>query len=176
MIFEQRRQIRAYRTIDIDLLYEAIQSNSSDRIFDLNDDSTLNSSDVDELVHVILSTTYGDANLDGSVDAVDLAVVRTYIGIGNPSIVFPWMFGNFNGDHFVDADDLAEVRNNFGFAAPGPQPVPEASTTLLLAVGLASLCRHPRYCPPGTCAVEGSIAIDLILPATRRVHRRRRCR
>jgi hypothetical protein len=64
--------------------------------------------DVDYLVQVILGTDYGDANLDGVVDAADLAIVQAHLG--QPG---GWAAGNFNGDELVDTDDLAP------FACPG---------------------------------------------------------
>ncbi len=62
----------------------------------------VNQADVDYLVQVILGTDYGDANLDGAVDATDKAIVEA--NLGQPG---GWADGNFDGDETVDADDLA---------------------------------------------------------------------
>ncbi len=58
--------------------------------------------DVDELVLVILGTQYGDANLDGVVDAADCAIVEA--NLGQPG---GWAQGDFNGDGIVNALDQA---------------------------------------------------------------------
>jgi hypothetical protein len=58
--------------------------------------------DLDYLVQVILGTEYGDADLDGDVDANDEAIVQAHLG--QPG---GWAAGNFDGDETVDADDLA---------------------------------------------------------------------
>jgi len=58
--------------------------------------------DVDYLVQVILGTNYGDANLDGVVDAADKAIVLANLGQAGG-----WAQGNFNGDCIVDQADLA---------------------------------------------------------------------
>jgi hypothetical protein len=71
-------------------------------------------------VHVILKTEYGDANLDGFVDAADLATARRHIG---GSLTGPnWEKSDFNGDGRVDAVDLAIVRRNLGFERQATAP------------------------------------------------------
>ena len=92
--------------------------------FDVNGDSTVNPSDFSYLIESILATVYGDANLDGSVDAIDLAHMRDNTG-------FPtsWADGSFDLNGVVDLGDLAQLRNAFGFTAP-PMPVPEPATML----------------------------------------------
>jgi hypothetical protein len=65
----------------------------------------INQEDVDYLVRVILGTDYGDANLDGVVNAVDVAIVQAHLG--QPG---GWAEGNFDGDEFVDEDDLLTAQ------------------------------------------------------------------
>ena len=108
---------------DIDAIWGLIQSN--DPLADLNGDSSVNQADVDYLVRVILNTQYGDANLDGFVDAADLAVTRQRIGsvYGGPN----WAGADFDGDGFVDAADLSTVRRYTGFARSTAAPLTTSS-------------------------------------------------
>jgi hypothetical protein len=106
---------------DIDSLWGLIQSGDSRA--DLNHDGSVNQADADYLVRVILNTEYGDANLDGTVDAADLATTRRNVGqtFSGPN----WAKADFNGDGQSDAADLALVRRYMGFSA-----APEASPTI----------------------------------------------
>ena len=91
---------------------------------------------------------YGDATLDGSVNASDLSIeLANYGDPGN------WSQGDFNYDGQVNASDLAVVLANYGEtggptvivagggAAAGVSPVPEPSTIAMLAsiLGIAGL-------------------------------------
>lgn len=78
---------------------------------DMNGDLVINQSDVDEVVRSILCTQYGDVNLDGSVNATDVAIVTANQGRTNAG----WCDGDFNGDGVVNAADLAIVNANLGF-------------------------------------------------------------
>jgi hypothetical protein len=53
----------------------------------------------------IMSAIYGDANLDGVVDSLDLAIVQAHYGQSGMS----WAQGDFNYDGVVDAIDLSYV-------------------------------------------------------------------
>ena len=52
---------------------------------------------------------YGDANLDGSVNAADLSKVLTAYGETGT-----WATGDFNYDGTVNAADLSKVLTNYG--------------------------------------------------------------
>ena len=56
----------------------------------------------------------GDANLDGCVNATDLAMMKP--GFGDSDM--GWADGNFNCDNVINATDLAIVISNFGTVAP----------------------------------------------------------
>jgi hypothetical protein len=60
---------------DVDLLCAAIQSGSLDNRFDLTGDNVVNSEDLNELIVDVLSTTFGDANLDGIFNSSDFVTV-----------------------------------------------------------------------------------------------------
>jgi hypothetical protein len=67
--------------------------------------------DVATLVEDILETNFGDANLDGVVDGVDLGIVEATIADGtcNTAGNCGWADGDFNCDGVVDAEDYVIV-------------------------------------------------------------------
>lgn len=85
---------------------------------DMDGDLLVDQRDVDQVVHSILCTEYGDVDLDGDVDAVDADILQ---GV-NPPASFPraggWADGDMNGDKQVNAADLAILSANLGFAGP----------------------------------------------------------
>jgi len=116
---------------------------------DLTSDFALSSLDVDELVHTVLGTEYGDANLDGSVSFADFQELQA-----NFNSAGGWADGDFNGDGMVTFADFQSLQANFGFnnmVAPAPlfggsdfAPVPEPSTFMLMGVGLVGLWHLAR--------------------------------
>jgi hypothetical protein len=90
---------------DIDLLCASIQTGSPAR--DLNGDGLTSSADLDWMIHAILRTSTGDANLDGLFDSSDLVQIFQ-IGeyedatSGNSS----WAEGDWNCDGEFDSSDL----------------------------------------------------------------------
>ena len=87
---------------DIDLLARTMNNDPADRRFDLNRDGELNAGDMDTLIHDILGTEYGDANLDGRVDELDAKPVRDHFF----QFVTGWSHGDFNFDGRVDGSDF----------------------------------------------------------------------
>ncbi|KKO00705.1 hypothetical protein LCGC14_0124790 [marine sediment metagenome] len=85
-----------------------------DPAYDLDDDGDVDAEDVAILIHDVLNTELGDTNLDGIVDGIDLAVMRTDFGRSPVG----WSGGDLNGDRLVDSTDLAILRQTFGFVAP----------------------------------------------------------
>ena len=87
----------------------------------------------------LLTATFpGDANLDGKVDINDLTIVLANYG----KTGMGWTEGEFTGDGTVDINDLTIVLANYGKtdgASIAVAPVPEPSTVLLAAFGLAGL-------------------------------------
>ena len=74
---------------------------ASDTVLDLTGNSRIDLGDVRMLVHNILDSEFGDANLDGVVDALDQALVQ-----GNLNTPGGWADGDFNGDDLVNQLDL----------------------------------------------------------------------
>ena len=84
-------------------------------------------------------TKRGDFDLNGLVNATDLAVMKSTFGssgLGHAD-------GNANCDMVINASDLAILKNSFGFAAPAPAAgVPEPAGAVLLATGGLALLRR----------------------------------
>jgi hypothetical protein len=125
---------------DIDLLMANLGGDPA--VYDLTNDGVVDQDDVDEWVFNIvpigenIGTVYGDFNLDGEVNAGDLALLATNYGtVGD----WGWATGDGNGDGNVDAGDLAMLATNYGTVV---HPVPEPVTLSLLAVGGATLLRR----------------------------------
>jgi hypothetical protein len=134
-------------SLDIDQLFDNIGGANLD-LYDLDGNSVIANSDVDFLLNNILHRRYGDANLDGSVDALDIGLLRANLGLPNTL----WATADFNGDGNTDAFDVSVIRANLGLPPPGldeggapslvstvavDQFVPEPSGLALL--GLASV-------------------------------------
>jgi uncharacterized protein (TIGR03790 family) len=119
---------------DIDFL----AGHLGDPAYDLNGDGNSDSDDITYLVTDILGTALGDYNLDGFVDAGDLATFRTGFGSFGG-----WSDGDANGDGLVNGTDLAIFRSNYGFVADGAG-VPEPATLGLMSFGALSLIVRRR--------------------------------
>ncbi len=77
----------------------------------------------------------GDADKNGRVDIFDVAVLQTKYGITSGAT---WADGDFDGNGTVDIFDVAPMQVNYGYGvAASPAPVPEPSTLVLAAAGLA---------------------------------------
>ena len=132
-------------TADVDELVRAIVTGDNQGDFDLNGDGSVNQSDLDQWLSDGasfngLSDSYlkGDANLDGSVDALDLNALGSNWQ-GTPD---GWSGGDFDADGAAMATDLNLLGNNWlqsVGAAAATAPVPEPSGALLGLFGIISL-------------------------------------
>jgi hypothetical protein len=95
---------------DIDQLQAEVRALTHSPSFDLTNDGLVDQDDVNELVLNVFNTQFGDADLDGNIDATDLNQVAVN---WRRTDVTSWTHGDFNGDGRVDAQDLNEVTSNW---------------------------------------------------------------
>jgi hypothetical protein len=139
--------INAY---DIDALADAILNGGDVATFDLVIDGVLDSLDMDMLIEMLVDTTivdagedygfvtgsfYGDFNLDGTVNLLDLnKLTANYNGTGG------WTLGDANGDGSIALLDLNKLTANYNSTVV----VPEPATMTLLALGAVALIRRKK--------------------------------
>jgi len=94
-----------------------------------------------QLVVTRATTTPGDTNGNGIVDAYDLDRFENQFG-GAPS----GDSADFDDNGIVDLDDFAILRGNwlFGVVPTAPEPAPEPATMSLLALGGLMVLRRRR--------------------------------
>jgi hypothetical protein len=133
---------------DVDALSDAILNGGDVPTFDLVIDGVLDSLDMDMLIEMLVDTTivdageefgfvtgtfYGDFNLDGTVNLLDLNKLTTnYNGFGG------WTLGDANGDGSISLLDLNKLTANYNSTVV----VPEPATMTLLALGAVALIRR----------------------------------
>ncbi len=129
---------------DIDFLFANFGPSAPVNL-DLDLDGDADQADVDTLVRGILLTEYGDANLSGSVNSSDAAILGGNFGT---LVNGTWSMGDFNGDKAINSSDAAIMGGNFGFMNPlgGTASeslagsinsyVPEPTTHAMFCVGL----------------------------------------
>jgi hypothetical protein len=91
----------------------------------------------DTFVGSISKTVHaGDANIDGNVNGLDLAILAANFGAASGK---HWNTADYDGNTAVNGLDLAVLAGNFGFSGPGPGggsvAVPEPASVLLLSMG-----------------------------------------
>ena len=134
---------------DIDILCDNMGGDPA--TYDTNGDRDV---DEDDLIYMVenlvewsrpggfsgVGTERGDFNLDGFVNATDLAIMKQYFG--NTGI--GWAGGNANCDDIINATDLAILKESFGFEAT-TVAVPEPVSLSLLGAGAVLLLRRRRW-------------------------------
>ena len=116
---------------DIDLL----RSQAGNAAYDLDGDSDTDLDDLEYLIENLVEwndgaggsgvgTLIGDFNLDGTVNATDLALLQASYGTTTG-----WANGNTNMDAVVNATDLARLQQRFGQHAPTPPVVSSVDLT-----------------------------------------------
>ena len=104
---------------DIDLLYAQLGAHQEHA--DLDGDGIVDVHDADLLIHTILGTRRGDADLDGDVDISDFHELVTHFDPVGQETHPSWSVANFNGDSKVDIFDFNFLVRNFnplGHATP----------------------------------------------------------
>jgi hypothetical protein len=118
---------------DIDGLVTTLSSQVNDIMYDMNADGTVNDVDLNAWL-TAAGSLVGDADLDGTVGAGDLAIWEENAFSGDTS----WCSADFNVDGVTDGSDFnVWLENNGATAAPLNATVPEPSgLTLLLIVAV----------------------------------------
>jgi hypothetical protein len=115
---------------DIDLLAESIRNGNEDTVYDVNQSGSVTLEDLDYYVRTILSTRFGDANLDGVVDVYDFHAWNAH---KNDSAT-GWANGDFNGDGNTSAGDFAIWQQNVFTSANTALVVPEPTAAMLVVM------------------------------------------
>jgi len=96
----------------------------------------------------VAAAYYGDANLDGTVNALDFNALASHFGGSG----MYWYQGDFNYDGIIDTNDFAALATNFGaILPPSSMPllgalVPEPTCLALLGVAVMAGLRRRARC------------------------------
>ncbi|MCA9265410.1 MAG: hypothetical protein KDA60_16235 [Planctomycetales bacterium] len=121
---------------DIDILFQNLGNDVLP--YDIHEDGDTTMDDVDFLVHELLGSEYGDANLDGRVDGLDLEAWENNLfqsGTG-------WATGDFNGDTITDGKDF-NIWNEHKMPSRA-ESVPEPAAGVLVLLGALTLWHRDR--------------------------------
>lgn len=101
---------------DIDALSQAVRDKSTRPHYDVNHDGSVTVEDRSHWVQVIMNTFFGDANLDGLFDNVDVVSIYAYQQFedGKPKNS-GWAQGDFNGDQEFSAEDMVQAMQSGAF-------------------------------------------------------------
>lgn len=122
---------------DIDLLSGGIRGGSTDDIYDLNNDGTVDFDDRAFWISDLFGTFQGDADLNREVAFLDFITLANNFGeMGG------WADGDFTGDNNVLFNDFLALAQNFGktaAAAGTNNSVPEPSGSSCALIGAFAL-------------------------------------
>jgi len=135
---------------------------------------------VDATSVLIKYTWWGDANLDGRIDANDYDVIdKNFLFNKNPSA--PWFTGDFNYDGVIDANDYDRIDKAFlfqtgplapaaavplGQAMPATEPLADVDL-LALAVASGTVVRPlDAGDEPGAATASPVAAVAVAVPET----------
>ncbi len=134
---------RTVNVLDIDLLSQAIAQNVVDDFYDLDQSGTVDHGDLNMMVHDILETSFGDANLDRAFNSTDFVAVFQ-AGKYEQDLPAGWADGDWNADlRFESADMVAAMqegtyeRESLGAV----RAVPEPSSLLLILIACLAMAR-----------------------------------
>jgi hypothetical protein len=114
--------------------------------------TTFEGETVDAAAVLIKYTWWGDANLDGVVDANDYDVIDRNFLVNPPAEDMGWWTGDLNYDGAIDANDYDLIDRAFLFqgdplAGGMPASTPEPATLALVILGAAALAGRRRAAP-----------------------------
>jgi hypothetical protein len=142
---------------DIDQLSKQVRTSTNDPIYDLNADAVVNDLDRQVWIHDLKQTFFGDADLNGSFDSVDLVQVLASGEYEDAvDLNSTWLTGDWNGDGDFTSGDLVTALADGGYeggvAATVPEParaVPAMAAAAFLAIRNRSrpaLRQSPESC------------------------------
>ena len=134
---------------DIDALQDALIAGSTDLAYDMDSDGNVHCDDL--FFHIRnyvelqdgsgrVGTEPGDFNLDGFVNATDLAIMKPNFGLPDKG----YCDGNLNCDIWLNGTDLAIMAGNIGYVAPTGSAIPEPATMGLLVLGGSATLRRRK--------------------------------
>jgi hypothetical protein len=131
---------------DIDRLTIALRS-ARDISYDLNDDLSLDETDLRIWVQQLQRTWFGDANLDGQFDSTDLVQVLS-VGTYEADEAAMWSTGDFNANGRFDSSDLIDALADGGYEQ-GPRAVanvvPEPASFVMLMASWTVIAIYRRH-------------------------------
>ena len=132
---------------DIDRLSAAILANSSDLVYDLNDDQLVDVADLQFWVNDLFGTWVGDVNLDGEFDTSDLVNVFQ-AGKYEFDTAATWSDGDWNADGRFTTGDLVAAFQDGGYeqgARASATAIPEPTSGIIAVAGLLGMCVGRRW-------------------------------
>ena len=137
----------------------------------MNGDLVVNQADMDELVHSILCTEFGDVNLDGNVSIADFLQLAGNFGtVGTAT----WQEGDLNYDRNVSIADFLALAGNFGSSYTGSSGAVSAADIQTVANFASSIGADPSVVgsavpEPGTLSLLAVGAMGLMSRRRRKV-------
>ena len=120
--------------VDIDLLAAAVRNNTIDSKFNVDGIGGDIPDDDDFAFYItddsMLSTGFGDGNLDMIVNFVDFVQLSNAFGMSGSG----WGEGNYNTDNNTNFNDFVLLSNNFGTSFASGSNVPEPAAISALGV------------------------------------------
>lgn len=130
---------------DVDRMAQALRAGDSDAMFDLDGDANVSAADRDFLIHDILNTFYGDANLDGEFNSSDLTrIFQAAEYEDNVAGNSTWATGDWDGDSEFTTSDLVLAFQEGAYEQGPVNVLPEPNSLSLLAVSLLLIFRRLR--------------------------------
>lgn len=107
----------------------------------------------------VVGTLFGDANLDGTVNGMDLNITLSNSGRNVPFGLSGWLMGDFNGDGKVDGTDAAIVMGYAGRSLNLTGPALELGPNAFAPVftGGGALVGGPHLWLPGDANLDGTV-------------------
>ena len=131
---------------DLNSLSAAINGNAHSLRYDVNDNEAVDQQDHKFWVKELRRTYFGDANLDGEFNSLDLTEVLQ-AGKYGLNVEASWAHGDWTGDGRFDRNDILLALQDGGYGQgrlAAVTPIPEPSCVMLLLIGAIGVLRVMR--------------------------------